>query len=88
MVSLPQAVQGRPYAKRHVHIGMTETCTSVTMFPITQRIGVMGSAGQFLPGTKAKIIKSDGSPAKRGEVGELVVTGPSMALRYANNEEA
>ena len=68
--------------------GMTETCTTVSMWPITQKIGTLGSAGQLMPGNRARVVKEDGTFAKVGEQGELVVTGPSMALRYTNNEEA
>lgn len=67
---------------------MTETCTTVTMIPITQRIGTLGSAGQLIPGCVARVVKADGSLADYEEEGELVVTGPQMALRYTNNEEA
>ena len=67
---------------------MTETCTTVTMLPITQRIGTFGSAGQLLPGCVARIVKSDGSLADYEEEGELHVTGPQMALCYSNNEQA
>lgn len=68
--------------------GMTETATSVSQFPISKRIGTFGSAGQLLPGTVAKVVKPDGSLAGYEEEGELVVTGPQMALRYTNNEQA
>jgi 4-coumarate--CoA ligase len=58
------------------------------MQPLDQRIGVLGSAGQLIPGICVRVVKEDGSLAKLGEAGELVVKGPSMALRYLNNEHA
>lgn len=48
----------------------------------------MGSAGQILPGIRARVVKADGTLADEGEPGELVVTGPSMALCYYGNEAA
>jgi len=78
---LPNASIGQGY-------GMTETCTTVSMIPASQHIGTLGSGGQLLPGMKARIVKEDGTLAKCGEQGELVVTGPSIALGYANNAEA
>ncbi|KAG6817716.1 hypothetical protein H0H87_004507 [Tephrocybe sp. NHM501043] len=68
--------------------GLTETCTTIGMLPMTQKIGTLGSAGQLLPGIVAKVVKEDGTLAKEGEQGELVVKGPSMALYYLNNEAA
>ncbi|KAK7465830.1 hypothetical protein VKT23_005801 [Stygiomarasmius scandens] len=67
---------------------MTETATSLSMFPPDQKIGTIGSAGKLLPGITARVIKEDGSFASEGEQGELVVSGPSMALGYLNNEAA
>jgi len=78
---LPNATIGQGY-------GMTETCTSVSMVPITQHIGKLGSAGQLMPGCVARVVKSDGTLGGVGEEGELVVKGPQMALRYSNNEQA
>ncbi|KAJ6503285.1 amp dependent CoA ligase [Mycena vitilis] len=78
---LPNAVVGQGY-------GMTETCTTITMIGGRQKMGVVGSAGQLVPGVVARVLRSDGSLCKEGEQGELVVTGPSMALGYLNNEAA
>ncbi|QRW11517.1 AMP binding enzyme [Ceratobasidium sp. AG-Ba] len=70
--------------------GLTETATSVVMAPIEHMgtAGVPGSAGRLLPNTIAKVVKQDGTLADYDEPGELVVAGPQMALRYANNEQA
>lgn len=58
------------------------------MPPLSQKVGVYGSAGQLISGIRARVVKVDGTLAGVGEPGELVVTGPSMALRYLNNEKA
>ncbi|KIY51233.1 amp dependent CoA ligase [Fistulina hepatica ATCC 64428] len=68
--------------------GMTETATTVAMLSPTVKRATVGSAGYLVPGIRAKVAKPDGSLCKEGEVGELVVTGPSMALGYLNNEKA
>jgi 4-coumarate--CoA ligase len=52
------------------------------------RIVTVGSAGQLIPGVIARVVKSDGSLASEGEMGELVVTGPSMSLGYFDNKAA
>ncbi|KAG6867912.1 hypothetical protein C0993_009542 [Termitomyces sp. T159_Od127] len=77
----PNAAIGQGY-------GLTETCTTITMLPPNQKIGTVGSAGRLIPGVRAKVVKEDGSLAREGEQGELIVTGPSMALGYVNNEVA
>jgi len=78
---LPNASIGQGY-------GLTETCTTITMVPPRQLLATVGSAGELIPGITARVVKSDGSLAVEGEQGELVVTGPSMALRYLDNETA
>ncbi len=69
-------------------VGLTETATSVVAMDPTKLHGTIGAAGQLLPGIVARVVKADGSLAREGEQGELIVTGPAMALRYRNNEEA
>ncbi|EIW53297.1 phenylacetyl-CoA ligase [Trametes versicolor FP-101664 SS1] len=68
--------------------GMTETTAAVTVYPITQKVGTLGSAGQLVPGITAKVVKPDGSLAGVGEPGELLLKGPQIALGYYHNEQA
>ena len=56
--------------------------------PPEQKIGTINSAGQLLPGITARVVKPDGTLSKEGEAGELIITGPSMALGYFKNPEA
>jgi 4-coumarate--CoA ligase len=48
----------------------------------------LGSGGQLIPGTTAKVVKADGSLAKIGELGELLVQGGQITLGYYKNDEA
>jgi 4-coumarate--CoA ligase len=68
--------------------GLTETCTTISVVPPEQKIGTINSAGQLLPGITARVVKPDGTLSKEGEAGELIITGPSMALGYFKNPEA
>ncbi|KAH9478770.1 4-coumarate--CoA ligase-like 1 [Psilocybe cubensis] len=76
---LPNACLGQGY-------GMTEMCGAVSMWPLSQRIGTVGSGGQLISGTTAKVVKSDGSIAAIGESGELWVKGNQITLGYYKNE--
>ncbi|KAH7913981.1 hypothetical protein BJ138DRAFT_1144920 [Hygrophoropsis aurantiaca] len=78
---IPNAQIGQGY-------GLTESSTSITMFPTEQKIGTPGSAGRLLPGVVARIVKQDGSLAGYNEPGELTVKMASLALGYHNNEQA
>ncbi|CAK5279834.1 unnamed protein product [Mycena citricolor] len=78
---LPNATIGQGY-------GMTETCATITFLGGAQKMGAVGSAGQIIPGVAARVVRPDGALCGEGEEGELVVTGPSMALGYLNDEKA
>ena len=78
--------------------------TTLAMVSATQKKGPLGSkshpltpdsplihtsgGGRLLPGIQAQVIKSDGSLARFGERGELVVKGPGKALGYFGNLQA
>ena len=94
---LPNASIGQGYGSSpgtasmdptHMATGLTETCASVALLPPDRKLASIGSAGRLLPGIVARVLKPDGTFAAEGERGELVVTGPSMALRYLDNPKA
>jgi acyl-coenzyme A synthetase/AMP-(fatty) acid ligase len=67
---------------------MTEACTISGMVPVSQKVDTLGSVGQLITGVRARVVKEDGTLAKAGEPGELVIKSQAMALRYADNERA
>jgi benzoate-CoA ligase family protein len=44
-----------------------------------------GTSGKPLPGYGLKIVDDDGTEVKRGEMGELLVSGPTSAIMYWSN---
>jgi benzoate-CoA ligase family protein len=46
-----------------------------------------GSSGKPVPGFEARIVDDDGSPTPPGEIGELLVRGPTAAEGYWNQRE-
>jgi benzoate-CoA ligase len=46
-----------------------------------------GTTGKPVPGYDIKLVGDDGQPVKKGEMGELLVRGPSSAIMYWNNRE-
>lgn len=44
-----------------------------------------GTTGKPVPGYDVKLVGDDGAPVKRGEMGELLVRGPTSAIMYWNN---
>ncbi|KAH9903312.1 phenylacetyl-CoA ligase [Cubamyces lactineus] len=83
-----QLVEAFPNLSIGQGYGMTETTAAVTVFPVSQKVGTLGSAGQLIPGIVAKVVKPDGSLAGVGEPGELLLKGPQIALGYYKNEQA
>jgi benzoate-CoA ligase len=46
-----------------------------------------GTSGKPVPGYDLKLVGDDGEPVKSGEMGELLVRGPTSAIMYWNNRE-
>ena len=61
---------------------------SFSKTPTDQKAGTLGSGGQLLSGTTAKVVKPDGTLAKVGEPGELYVHGGQVTLGYYQNPTA
>jgi benzoate-CoA ligase len=46
-----------------------------------------GTTGKPVPGYACKLVDDDGAPVKQGEMGELLIRGPTSAIMYWNNRE-
>jgi benzoate-CoA ligase family protein len=47
-----------------------------------------GTSGIVIPGYEAKVLREDGAPTAVGEVGDLLVRGPSAARSYWHKDDA
>jgi acyl-coenzyme A synthetase/AMP-(fatty) acid ligase len=80
--------QRMPWAEQ-VHIwGMTETGPAGTYLPPYYLPRKAGSMGAAMRGCSVKVVDDRGAPAAVGQSGELMFSGPSMALGYYLNDEA
>src|SRR5690348_17512696 len=46
-----------------------------------------GTTGKPVPGYELRLVDERGDPVKRGEMGELQISGPTSAAYYWNNRE-
>lgn len=77
---------GLAYFEEAGHIWECAPCSS-SLWP--KYLLIRGSGGgQLVPGTVARVIKQDGSLCGYDEPGELMIKSPTVALGYANNEQA
>lgn len=70
--------------------GPTESTVAVTEIPITRELVRMIQplpVGKAKPGTALEIHKEDGSLAKPGESGEIIITGDTVSAGYFQQEE-
>jgi benzoate-CoA ligase len=87
--ALPPEV-GRRWSERYGvdildGLGSTEM-THIFMSNLTGAVKY-GTSGKPMPGYDCKLIGDDGAPVKPGELGELLVRGPTAAIMYWNNRE-
>lgn len=63
--------------------------TEMTHIFMSNRQGEVryGTSGKRLPGYDIKLVDDDGNPVKQGELGELLIRGPTAAIMYWNNRE-
>lgn len=66
--------------------GMTEVGPNCFSLEGDKALSKMGSVGRPMKHTKTMVIKEDGSFAKAGETGELMLKGPHVCHGYFNEE--
>ncbi len=62
--------------------GLTEASPVVSLNPLSKP--KWGSAGPPLPGIQVKIVDEEGKEVKKGEVGEIILKGPTVMKGYYN----
>jgi O-succinylbenzoic acid--CoA ligase len=73
--------RGLPVAPTY---GLTEACSQVATMPPDDAPRKPGSVGKALPGATVTIRRDDGATAAPGEIGEIVVRGPTVFAGYVN----
>lgn len=90
---LPQAFiaeleSALPEAELFVMYGQTEATARLSCISPTERRRHPGSIGRGLAGVRLRVLDEAGTPVPPGEVGEIVATGPNIALGYWRDPEA
>ncbi len=81
-----------PWFERGVTVlqdyGLTEAMPVVTIVPLHDAHRLRATAGLPAPHCRVRIAAGDGSPLQRGEVGEVLVQGPTVMPEYWRSPEA
>ncbi len=72
----------------HNFFGLTETTSVTTVLPSEFALSHAESIGRLVPELEAKIVDPEGKELPPGEVGELLIKGPSIVKGYYNRPEA
>jgi benzoate-CoA ligase len=86
---LPQEIGRRWSARIGVDILDGIGSTELLHIFLSNRPGEVryGTTGRALPGYALKIVDDEGRPVRPGEIGDLLVNGPTSATLYWNNRE-
>ncbi len=77
-----------PGVKLHNFFGLTETTSCTTVLPDHQALVRPESIGKPVPDLELRVVDGTGEALPPGEVGELLVKGPSVVKGYYNRPEA
>ncbi|QLG27191.1 AMP-binding protein [Halorarum halophilum] len=72
----------------HPTYGMTETASGIAAARPTEAFDRVGTVGRPLFWTDLRVVDADGEGVPPGDVGEFVVSGPTVSPGYYRNREA
>lgn len=84
---ISQVVRCFPQIPFYTMYGATEATSRLTYLDPRQIVRKLGSIGKPIPGVRAEILREDETPVRRGEIGELVVSGPNIMEGYLGDPE-
>jgi acyl-CoA synthetase (AMP-forming)/AMP-acid ligase II len=76
-----------PQVKFYVMYGQTEATARISCMDPNRWDDKAGSVGQPLDNLTISILDEEGNPVEPGQVGQLLVQGPSICSGYLNDEE-
>jgi long-chain acyl-CoA synthetase len=76
-----------PRVAFYVMYGATEASARLTYLDPGDLPRKLGSIGRPIPNVEIVVVKEDGTPARPGEVGELVARGSNISCGYWNNAD-
>src|SRR5205085_1843755 len=79
--------EAHPAAKLFVMYGATEATARIAVMPAEEIDSHPASIGKPIPNVTLELLGDDGKPVAPGEVGEIVVQGPNVALGYFEDAE-
>lgn len=77
-----------PHVEQVQIYGMTESGPNGTVLEPERRHEKFGSVGRAMPNCRVDIIAEDGRRLAQGERGEILLSGPAVAIGYYRNEAA
>ncbi len=83
-----ELAQVLPETDIYIMYGQTEATARLTYLEPRDLFKKPGSIGKPIPGVRIELIKDDGIPARRGEEGEIVVSGKNVMVGYFNDPES
>jgi long-subunit acyl-CoA synthetase (AMP-forming) len=86
---MQQAIETRlfPHARTYVSYALTEASPGVTILKPTDRPKETGSVGKPYMCTEVRIVDDEDRGMPVGEVGEIVIKGPTVMKEYYKNPE-
>ena len=76
-----------PGIEIHIGYGQTEASPRITCLLPNEIFVKRGSVGRAMPGVQVEVVDDGGNPLARGQMGEVIVSGPNVMKGYVSGDE-